>query len=302
MFQFARSKWILLGAVAVGAVTLSTVGICWAIFNSAQPEVTQTPQGSEPRGPIAQVKPALEGPAHTAPGEMLERALKRMHDEAVHRFLARPENGMRRMINLPVKEKSEWKDSLWSPGELSLETKLEHRADLARIHHESLRDFASPTQKDEPMVKFRARPLDDGDLLQDEMKKLMKEKDWDIKTLDLMGVVKHEHPVIYVSDKLPKMKELDKVPTRHLDFFEQAGLEELKKDDDQFIRSRDGTIRMLGAIRAKSECLSCHQGAEGTLLGAFSYTLRTARYGSPNRLDGILQDQQDPPRGSVPKQ
>ena len=49
--------------------------------------------------------------------------------------------------------------------------------------------------------------------------------------------------------------------------------------EEVFARSRDDTMRALGAICAKQECLSCHSDRqEGDLLGAFSYTLRVAEY------------------------
>ena len=110
-----------------------------------------------------------------------------------------------------------------------------------------------------------------------------KHKDWEIKTLDLVGLVKYDHPVVYVSEKLPDMKSLKDVPTRFLDFFELAGVEDLQKGHDLFIRTKEETVRVLGAIRAQNECIRCHGGEQGDLLGAFSYTLRPARYVDPHR-------------------
>lgn len=74
------------------------------------------------------------------------------------------------------------------------------------------------------------------------------------------------------------MDDLENTPQRSLDFFESAGLQKLQSGKDLFVRNEKETIRMLGAVRAQKQCLSCHDVAVGRLLGAFSYTLRIARY------------------------
>ena len=53
---------------------------------------------------------------------------------------------------------------------------------------------------------------------------------------------------------------------------EADGLDALRKGDELFVRDH----RMLGAVRATKQCLECHGGNRGDLLGAFSYTLRPA--------------------------
>jgi hypothetical protein len=83
----------------------------------------------------------------------------------------------------------------------------------------------------------------------------------------------HEEPVIYMSNELPNMKDVRKIPTRPLNNFEAAGLERLQKGDDLFIREAKEKIRMLGAVRSIEVCTKCHGGERGDLLGAFSYHL-----------------------------
>ncbi len=101
---------------------------------------------------------------------------------------------------------------------------------------------------------------------------------WALKTLDLVGLVVHDEPVAYISANLPRMDELRKAPTRPLDAFEAAGLAALSRGDDLFVRdTADGRRRMLGAVRSVTQCLSCHGGERGELLGAFSYTLAPER-------------------------
>lgn len=41
--------------------------------------------------------------------------------------------------------------------------------------------------------------------------------------------------------------------------------------------ANDGRRHVLGAIRSGKQCLSCHEGERGELLGAFLYTLAAGR-------------------------
>jgi hypothetical protein len=83
----------------------------------------------------------------------------------------------------------------------------------------------------------------------------------------------HEEPVVYISAELPRMEKLREVPTRTLNVFEAAGLLRLQEGDDLFIRESNKTVLMLGAVRSIKQCVDCHGGARGDLLGAFSYSL-----------------------------
>jgi hypothetical protein len=68
------------------------------------------------------------------------------------------------------------------------------------------------------------------------------------------------------------MDELRKAPTRPLDEFEAEGLKELRRGEDLFVRDAPSGRRMLGAVRSAKQCVACHGGQRGDLLGAFSYT------------------------------
>lgn len=98
--------------------------------------------------------------------------------------------------------------------------------------------------------------------------------EWVVARVDLVGLVIHETPVAYVSANLPRMDELREAPTRSLDAFEVDALESLKKGEDLIARGTDDKARMLGAIRATKQCIACHGGSRGDMLGAFSYGLR----------------------------
>jgi hypothetical protein len=94
-----------------------------------------------------------------------------------------------------------------------------------------------------------------------------------LRTLDLVGLVVAPEPRVYVTKNLPRMDELADAPTRALDGFEQAGLKDLLAGETLFVRQLGDRVRMLGAIRSVKQCVGCHGGQRGDLLGAFSYTL-----------------------------
>ena len=96
---------------------------------------------------------------------------------------------------------------------------------------------------------------------------------WRVETLDLVGLLIHKEPVAYVSANLPRMDELKSAPTRPLDNFEAAGLEKLRGSEDLVTADASAKLRMLGSIRSAEQCVQCHGGQRGDLLGAFSYTL-----------------------------
>ena len=96
---------------------------------------------------------------------------------------------------------------------------------------------------------------------------------WSIATVELVGLLLHPTPVVYISPHLPNMEELRGVPTRALDRFEAAGLEAIQRGEDLFVGQTPSGTRMVGTIRSAKQCLQCHEGNRGDLLGAFSYRL-----------------------------
>jgi hypothetical protein len=96
---------------------------------------------------------------------------------------------------------------------------------------------------------------------------------WAVTRVDLIGLLKHDKPAVYVSELLPRMDKLKDAPTREVDAFEAEGLRAVRKGDDLFARGTDKDARMVGAIRSVTQCVECHGGQRGDLLGAFSYRL-----------------------------
>jgi hypothetical protein len=104
----------------------------------------------------------------------------------------------------------------------------------------------------------------------------VKDWSWRVQHIQLVGILSHKKPVVYLTDKLPSMEQVRQGKTRPLDVFEEAGLPALREGDDLFLASKGESFRMLGALRATKTCLQCHDAKAGDLLGAFSYTLRRA--------------------------
>ncbi|MBL8793581.1 MAG: hypothetical protein JNM56_06740 [Planctomycetia bacterium] len=97
---------------------------------------------------------------------------------------------------------------------------------------------------------------------------------WQLKRLELVGLLKHDQPAVYVSEHLPRMDQLAKAKVRSLSAFEEAGLKALRDGEQLKTEATTNVIRMVGALRATKQCLECHVGERGTLLGAFTYEMQ----------------------------
>ncbi|MFT5526372.1 MAG: hypothetical protein ACI9G1_001297 [Pirellulaceae bacterium] len=101
-----------------------------------------------------------------------------------------------------------------------------------------------------------------------------KEKElWGMHRLELVSLLKHEKPAVYVSRSLPRMEELQNARTRPPSNFELAALVQLREGEDVVSRASLNRIEMVGSLRATKQCQQCHAVKSGALLGAFSYEL-----------------------------
>ena len=133
----------------------------------------------------------------------------------------------------------------------------------------------SSTFEDAHQGEFRSRPFGDW---------IKHDESWTVRRLDLVSLLRHDEPCVYISDELPSMDRLIDVPVRPLEAFEQASLRSLEQGEDVVSDSTNANrIRMLGAIRAAKQCLKCHEVERGNLLGAFSYVLEPVRPIRPKR-------------------
>lgn len=274
---FCANKWIMALGVAV-LLAVGALGASYGLglwpFQGSEPE---TPPVSRDEGDKP-VPLEAKGPKHQDPQVVLARTLERLHHESLAHFHADPSNGMRRMPVIHEKVVKEWKMPHFSPGELDDSKPIPFRKDMEMIHAGSMKDFLTVgplTSKDKEVPTRRVFPRMDFE----KWAALNKDKKhWEAKSIDLIGLVKYDKPVVYSSEKAAETKEVVK---RELDDFEMVALNTLHKGEDLAAHSRDGHIRMLGAVRANASCIKCHDGAkEGDLLGAFSYTLREAEYKS----------------------
>jgi hypothetical protein len=94
---------------------------------------------------------------------------------------------------------------------------------------------------------------------------------WAIHRMELVSLLKHDEPAVYVSRNVPSMEELRDAKTRSLGEFEHPALQRLRNGEDVVTKSSLNRIEMLGSLRATNQCLECHSVTRGTLLGAFSY-------------------------------
>lgn len=152
---------------------------------------------------------------------------------------------------------------------------------LERFHVEGVFNFVNFRRlglvKDNQKVagfnahQFEAMPV--VDLRRPGESEQPKEK-WQVRRLELMSLLKHEKPVVYLSGNLPRMEELKSANTRVLTQFEEEALKSLRSGEDFVIDAHVNQIRMVGSVRAGKTCLKCHDVDRGELLGAFSYLLQ----------------------------
>ena len=96
---------------------------------------------------------------------------------------------------------------------------------------------------------------------------------WQVTRLELVGLLRHDEPRVYVAASMPQMDQLADVPHRPLNDFEKAALPKLVSQQEVVVDHQPQRIQMLGAVRAGKTCLECHDGPRGKLLGAFSYEI-----------------------------
>ena len=207
-----------------------------------------------------------------------ERTLRRLHEEKVDQFVNSYGFGVGRMAGMsdyalqrgrrdgpPVPQPGLGHDR--SPPDRWDPVPGPH---FDSLHEESVLDFVNPAGFG--LIQDRTRVLG---FQRHGFSKVPDPADtWRVGTIDLIGLLLHPEPAAYVSANLPRMDELRDAPTRPLDPFEAEGLERLRGGEELFVRGSDRQARMLGAVRATKQCLTCHGGDRGDLLGAFSYTLR----------------------------
>lgn len=145
---------------------------------------------------------------------------------------------------------------------------------LAMLHDEARRDFLDPGgfgyfRDLDHVAGFVPHGFLDG--VPDLWTRESRTQRWLTVRVELVSMLKHDRPMVYVSEYLPNMNELREAPVRDLDPFERQALTALLAGDDIASEHDAGRVRALGSLRAGNQCLECHQVKRGALLGAFSY-------------------------------
>jgi len=212
-----------------------------------------------------------------------EFQLRTLHEDAVALFINSPGFGIARMfhpserglaVNLrrgpvPLQPGPRF-TSTWSPGELG-RLAAGDEAPLGDMHEASIVDFVNPRGFGYAKDRRHAAGFKTHRFGQVPAPAKL----WKVQNLELVSLLLNDEPEVYESSHLPRMDELRGVPTRPLDRFETFGLEALRQGEDLFTTQGVEGVRMLGAIRGTNQCVACHGGERGALLGAFSYNLRS---------------------------
>lgn len=216
-----------------------------------------------------------------------EASLRNLHANSVEQFVKSPGFGAARMlwrpdpqrVEIPEPETFPLPKGVLSPSGDSMDYPIMQAPGRVQtgftsdLHEESLFSFFNPLAfgyvKDrEHVVGFQPHAFS----RRPEVPVI-----WRMDKLELVSLLKYKQPSVYLSEYLPRMKELREAKTRPLDEFEKNALNALRHGEDIQVESSHEQIRMLGAIRAAKQCLKCHDVERGELLGAFSYGLRRER-------------------------
>jgi hypothetical protein len=239
-----------------------------------------------PTGDSAARLDTFEQAVQPSKGELGYRSpayeFRRLHERTVRTFTNNPGFGVTRMVesdglserNLGDRRPREAPNqpgspAVWGPGEPFAPTPDSDRKTLTGLHSDGVLDFVSSWTWG--VVENRNRV---AGFIPHQFREVPRAETWQVQRIELVGLLKHPEPVVYLSDKLPAMTELRDAPTRPLDAFETSGLGMIQKGDDGFAARRGAVVRFVGAIRSARQCVDCHGGERGDLLGAFSYTLR----------------------------
>ena len=255
-------------------------------FESMESRVPEPPRratgklAKEAEEQLSQLENRVDADSNSFRKVMLER----LHRDSVQSFIDSPGFGSGRGIRIPPSAETLKADldhdgtSIPQPGPLSAsiyfdedlrEAPYVKPEPLRQMHLDSVLNFANVrgfglVMSRQKVAGFQAHQFN----------AVPRAKEWRVQTIELVGLLMHRDPVVYISNDLPRMDALRKAPTRALSSFETAGIAQLQKGDDLFIRETPETLRMLGAVRSVEQCIKCHGGGRGDLLGAFSYRLQ----------------------------
>jgi len=105
--------------------------------------------------------------------------------------------------------------------------------------------------------------------------------EYHMNRVGLIGIAEHTTPVAFISPtSVPRLADLTnatfraRIQQRPLTAFETNALPQLRAGRETVMDLKAGLV--VGAVRAREDCLKCHEGKVGTLLGALSYEMTPA--------------------------
>jgi hypothetical protein len=233
---------------------------------------------------------------------MRSNSLRLLHEEEVETFIGRPGAGLVRITppgpsylpgnphrNLPLASNEMIRSGDETPVSLP-DTKtaattrrvfLPAQQSLEEFHQNGEREFLSARsfgyiKNRNEVAGFQSHGFAHAPQLLSHIDRpwYRKEKElWAMHRLELVSLLKHDKPAVYVSRNLPRMEELEDAESRALSTFEDSALQRLRDGKDVVTKASLNRIEMMGSLRATKQCLQCHDVKSGALLGAFSYEL-----------------------------
>ena len=209
-----------------------------------------------------------------------ENALRELHEDRVREFVSAPGFGIARLPSptywlrprprgATPEQESEWPSTAHEAVPESTPIPDASQA-LSHFHRDGLLDFLNVPGFG--YVKDRTRVA--GFQPHGFTRAPAVGSPWKVDRIELVSLLIHAEPTVYMTVTLPTMEGVREFPTRPLDDFEASGLKLLRAGDDMTSVTGPNTLRAFGSIRSTKQCVSCHGGRRGDLLGAFSYTLR----------------------------
>lgn len=214
-------------------------------------------------------------------------ALRDLHEDSSAEFVRAAGFGVMRMPSLTYRlVVVDQPEALTFPRPIGISLPLSSNTDLETVHRVAINDFLLADRMGyiksrNAVAGFESHQF--GQLSRKWEHELPAAKRWQVIRLELVGLLR-DKPRVYISEALPPLDKIAVAPSRPLNDFESNALPRLTSQEDVVVDQQPERIQMLGALRASTSCLQCHEGASGRLLGAFSYEI--VPIGAPEKSNG----------------